>query len=133
LRFDYSHAIIVGLPASSIPEFITDLVAQNSTALLLVPGISPEIIGAGAGALLDTYAASFKNVWITAVTFVALAAIGKSQLRELLTSRLMNINNQQSLSSCSTPAKSSTIILMHRWRRKSNCMLENSIPWMLPG
>lgn len=69
---------MIGLPTSSVPEFITDLTAQNSTALLSVPGVSPEIIGAGARALLDTYAASFHNVWVTAVGFVALAAIGKS-------------------------------------------------------
>jgi hypothetical protein len=63
-----------------VPDFITELVAQNTTALLTVPGVSPAIIGAGAGALLDTYASSFRNVWLTAIAFVSLAAVGKSSV-----------------------------------------------------
>ncbi|KAH6658528.1 major facilitator superfamily domain-containing protein [Truncatella angustata] len=68
-------AITAGLPASSVLDFVTDLVGQDSTALLTVPGVTPNIIGAGAAALFDTYAASFKSVWVTAITFVGIAAI----------------------------------------------------------
>lgn len=75
------NSFVIGLPTSFIPYLITDLIAQNTTALLTVPGVSPDIIGAGAAALLDTYAASFKNVWVTAIAFVALAAIGKSSTK----------------------------------------------------
>lgn len=41
-------AIGAGLPASSVADFIPSLIAQNTTALLAVPGVSPSIIGAGA-------------------------------------------------------------------------------------
>jgi hypothetical protein len=71
-------AIQAGLPASSVPEFVTGLVGQNTTALLATPGVSPTIIGAGADALLDTYLKGFRNVWVTALPFVAIAAIGMS-------------------------------------------------------
>ncbi|KAI0128994.1 major facilitator superfamily domain-containing protein [Xylariales sp. AK1849] len=68
-------ATAAGLPAESVPDFITDLAAQNTTALLTVPGVTPDIIQAGAGALLGTYASGFHNVWVSAVAFVSLAAI----------------------------------------------------------
>lgn len=70
-----SAAVAAGLPSSSVPHFVGDLVGQNSTDLVTVPGVTPEIIGAGSGALLDTYATGFRNVWITATAFCVLAAI----------------------------------------------------------
>ena len=45
--------IPAGLPPSSVGDFITNLAGQNNTGLALVPGVSPPIIGAGVGALLD--------------------------------------------------------------------------------
>ncbi|KAB5517003.1 major facilitator superfamily domain-containing protein [Coniochaeta sp. 2T2.1] len=68
-------AIAAGLPPSSVERFVTDLAGQNSTDLVTVPGVTPEIIGAGAGALLDTYATGFRNVWVTALAFCVLAGI----------------------------------------------------------
>ncbi|EGS21741.1 uncharacterized protein CTHT_0036080 [Thermochaetoides thermophila DSM 1495] len=68
-------AIQAGLPQASVPDFIGALTSQNETALGLVEGVNPEIIGAGAGALLDTYAKGFRNVWSAAAAFVALGAI----------------------------------------------------------
>jgi hypothetical protein len=56
------------------------LTLQNRTGLATIPGVTPEIIGAGADALLDTYTSGFRNVWVSAVGFVGLAAIGKSNL-----------------------------------------------------
>jgi len=70
-------AIQAGLPQASVPDFIGALTSQNETALGLVEGVNPEIIGAGAGALLDTYAKGFRNVWSAAAAFVALGAIRK--------------------------------------------------------
>jgi hypothetical protein len=66
-----------GLPASSIPDFVKNLLGQNTTALGAVPGVNPSIIGAGADALLDTYTIGFRNVWVSAIGFIVLAAIGK--------------------------------------------------------
>jgi hypothetical protein len=65
-----------GLPVTSIKDFVTNLLSQNATGLPLVPGITPDIIQAGAGALLDTYTTGFRNVWVTAVAFTVLALIG---------------------------------------------------------
>ncbi|EHK97725.1 putative Uncharacterized MFS-type transporter/MT1926 [Glarea lozoyensis 74030] len=55
-----------GLPPTSIPAFVTNLLGQNTTGLGAVPGVSPTIIGAGAG---------FRNVWVSAIGFIVLAAI----------------------------------------------------------
>ncbi|KAH8894655.1 MFS general substrate transporter [Thozetella sp. PMI_491] len=65
----------LGLPATSLGDFITALAAQNSAALMQVPGVSLEIIQAGAGALLNTYAVAFRWVWTAAGAFTVIAAI----------------------------------------------------------
>lgn len=65
-----------GLPETSVTGFISALTSENQTALALVPGATPQIIDAGVGALSDTYSTAFRNVWLSAVGFVALAAIG---------------------------------------------------------
>lgn len=70
-----SAATAAGLPADSVPSFIQNLTGQNETGLALVPGVTPDIIGAGAGALLDTYASGFRYVWLSAMAFVAVAAV----------------------------------------------------------
>lgn len=70
-----SAAISAGLPPSSVAQFVGDLAGQNKTDLVTVPGVTPAIIGAGAGALLDTYAKAFRNVWVTALVFCVLAAV----------------------------------------------------------
>ncbi|KAH8659954.1 major facilitator superfamily domain-containing protein [Xylariales sp. PMI_506] len=67
--------VSAGLPETSIPDFITYLTAQNTTGLVTVPGVTPDIIEAGAGALLGTYASGFRLVWLSAVAFVSVAAI----------------------------------------------------------
>jgi hypothetical protein len=56
------------------------LAANNQTALGSVPGITPEIIGAGVGGLFDAYSLGFRFVWVAAGCFTALAAICKSKL-----------------------------------------------------
>lgn len=64
-----------GLSPDALPAFIGALNAHNETALVAIPGVTPEIIGAGANALLDTYALGFRYVWIAASCFVAIACI----------------------------------------------------------
>lgn len=64
-----------GLPEDSINIFVKDLLAQNKTALPNIPGANPDIIGAGVDALLDTYSKGFRNVWISAIPFIAIATI----------------------------------------------------------
>jgi hypothetical protein len=67
----------LGLPISSLPAFIRDLTAQNSTGLMLIPGVTPQIIGAGAGGLLEAYSIGFRFVWVAAGCFTAIAAVCK--------------------------------------------------------
>lgn len=106
-------AVAAGLPPSSVPDFITNLAGQNETGLILVHGVTPEIIGAGAGALLDTYASGFRNVWISAAAFVSIAAIGMCNLSGFR-SFLNRANYVKLPSSCSTQARNSIIASMRR-------------------
>ncbi|KAK4140053.1 putative siderophore iron transporter protein [Dichotomopilus funicola] len=64
-----------GLPASSIPSFVAALVKRNETALRGIQGATPEIIESGTNVLLNTYVVAFRNVWITAGSFIAFAAL----------------------------------------------------------
>lgn len=68
----------LGLPKKSLGALIAALEANNQTAVALVPGVTPQIITAGAGALLDTFAVSFRYVWVAAGAFALIAIIGKS-------------------------------------------------------
>lgn len=72
-----SAAIKAGLPLTSVTDFVTDLLSENTAGLIKVEGVTPIIIGAGSDALLDTYALGFRNVWISALCFIVLAGIGK--------------------------------------------------------
>ncbi|KAK6073549.1 siderophore iron transporter [Seiridium cupressi] len=69
-----------GLSPDALGDFIAALSGRNETALESIPGVTPQIISAGAQAILDTYVQAFRHVWITAACFVALAAIVASFL-----------------------------------------------------
>lgn len=66
----------LGLPPSSLGMFIGALSASNAKLLGQVPGVTPEIIGAGVAALKEAYSIGFRNVWIVAVAFTAVACAG---------------------------------------------------------
>jgi hypothetical protein len=44
---------------------------------MTIPGVTPQIIGAGVRALKTAFAASFRNVWIAAAALAAVATIGE--------------------------------------------------------
>ncbi|KAK3934176.1 major facilitator superfamily domain-containing protein [Diplogelasinospora grovesii] len=67
--------IPLGLPPNATGAFIGALTSHNEEALFQIPGVTPQIVGAGADALLGTYTTGFKHVWIAASCFVALAAV----------------------------------------------------------
>ncbi|KAI1840240.1 hypothetical protein JX266_013551 [Neoarthrinium moseri] len=76
LGHNIAEAVLpLGLPMSSLGQFIGSLTAQDTAGLLKVPGVSPEIIQAGAGALLQTYSVAFRWVWTAAGAFTVVAAI----------------------------------------------------------
>ncbi|KAK0614473.1 major facilitator superfamily domain-containing protein [Immersiella caudata] len=67
--------IPMGLPPTSVGPLIGALNAHDDAAMFKIPGVTGPIVGAAAGALLETFASSFRLVWIAAACFVALAAI----------------------------------------------------------
>ncbi|KAH7089425.1 putative siderophore iron transporter [Paraphoma chrysanthemicola] len=56
--------IAAGLPLSSIPGFIGALTANNPSALMAVPGVTPSIINIGAAAYKQALADSIRIVFI---------------------------------------------------------------------
>lgn len=67
-----------GLAPQNLGPFIKALTERNTAALTAIPDVTPEMIGAGADALADTFLTAFHHVWIAAACFVGAAAIGKS-------------------------------------------------------
>lgn len=68
----------LGLPQASLPALITALLADNSSALQSIPGVTPAVAIAALAALKDAYGVAFRNAWITAACFVLVAVIGTS-------------------------------------------------------
>lgn len=69
-------AATAGLPATSIAAFVAALATGNTTTLVQVPGVNPEIIEAGVGALTQALADGLRVVYMIAAPFGALACIG---------------------------------------------------------
>lgn len=67
-----------GLPASSISAFIMAL-PLGATALANVPGVTPQIIAAGAGALQQSYVRGLRTTALSSLSFGILGIIGKSR------------------------------------------------------
>ncbi|KAG4444107.1 hypothetical protein IFR05_000460 [Cadophora sp. M221] len=65
----------LGLPASSLPAFIGALASSDTAALGDIPGVTPEIIGAGVGGLFEAFSIGFRYVWVAAGCFTVVAAI----------------------------------------------------------
>jgi Major Facilitator Superfamily len=68
----------LGLPPTSLGPLIGALASQNQSALAHIPGVTPQVIGAAVGALKDAYGIGFRDAWIAACCFCALALFGKS-------------------------------------------------------
>jgi hypothetical protein len=81
----------LGLPASSLPELIGDLAANNQTALGSIEGITPQIMRAGVGGLFEAYSLGFRFVWVAAACFTVVAAIGMLIMTSTLLSQMLTI------------------------------------------
>ncbi|KAH8594881.1 major facilitator superfamily domain-containing protein [Bisporella sp. PMI_857] len=66
----------LGLPATSLGEFIGYLSTQNTKELMAVEGVTIDIIEAGAVALSNTFVVGFRYIWVAAGCFTLLAVIG---------------------------------------------------------
>lgn len=51
--------------------------SQDQAGAATVPGATETIVTAGATAVMDTYTQAFRYVWLSAIPFLAIAAIGK--------------------------------------------------------
>jgi hypothetical protein len=78
LGADIAAAVLpLGLSPRYLAAFIGALAGQDEAALAQIPGVTPQIIGAGVGALKHAYLISFRGIWITAAVFSFVTAIGK--------------------------------------------------------
>jgi hypothetical protein len=69
-------ALVAGLPKSSIKAFVEALAANDSAALMKVPGVTPIVINSGVVALKQALADGIRVVYMIAAPFGALACIG---------------------------------------------------------
>ena len=67
----------LGLPISSLSSLIEALAANDQSAIPSIPGITPQIIRAGAGGLFEAYSIGFRFVWISAGCFTVVAVVCK--------------------------------------------------------
>ncbi|KAK5129287.1 hypothetical protein LTR08_003617 [Meristemomyces frigidus] len=67
--------IPLGLPETSLGPLIGALTSGETAAVAKVPNVTPEIIQAAVGALLEAYSIAFRWVWVAAACFSAVAAI----------------------------------------------------------
>ncbi|KAK4998652.1 hypothetical protein LTR66_002156 [Elasticomyces elasticus] len=70
----------LGLSPTDLPTFIGALASNNPALLMRIPGITPQIIGAGVGALKTSYLESFRYVWVAAAAMSVIAVISASFL-----------------------------------------------------
>ncbi|KAJ4419759.1 hypothetical protein N0V82_004802 [Gnomoniopsis sp. IMI 355080] len=70
-----SAALGSGLPSSSVEQFVAQTLAHNSTGITTVPGVTEKIIAAGTEAMISTYVQAFRYVWLSAIPFLAVAAV----------------------------------------------------------
>jgi hypothetical protein len=68
----------LGLPPTSLEAFIGALAGQAPPAqIAAIPGVTPQIIGAGVAALKNAFLHSFKWVYVAAAVISAVSAIGE--------------------------------------------------------
>ncbi|OCK86293.1 MFS general substrate transporter [Lepidopterella palustris CBS 459.81] len=65
----------LGLPITSLESLIKAFASGSQAAMLAVPGVSPEILEAGAQAYKSSYASGFRLVYLVAIAFGAVGSI----------------------------------------------------------
>ena len=76
---DIAAAVLpLGLSPKVLPAFVGALASNNQKALIQIPGVTPQIIGAGVHALKTAYLHAFRYVWISAAVFTFVAVICRS-------------------------------------------------------
>ncbi|KAH6986962.1 major facilitator superfamily domain-containing protein [Ilyonectria destructans] len=73
---DVANAVLpLGLSQTVLPDFIAALSANDQAALTSIPGVTPQIISAGAHGLKTAYVSSLRYLWVVSGAFALLAAI----------------------------------------------------------
>jgi len=72
-----------GLPIAEIPQFIVALVAQNTTAIAQVKGITPKILIAAQAAVQDSYVQGFRMIYLVSLAFGGAAIIASLFLGDI--------------------------------------------------
>lgn len=70
----------LGLPPSSLGMLIGALTSGDEASLAHVPGATPQIIGAAGQGLVSAYGVGFRNCYIAACCFTAVAVVGQSPI-----------------------------------------------------
>lgn len=70
----------LGLPNTSAEAFVTALATSNEQMLAKIPGVTPTLVQAGLGGMLDAYELAFRNVYITGACFSASAFLSMPSL-----------------------------------------------------
>lgn len=112
----------LGLPESSLPDFITALNNQNTAALGKIPGVTGQIIGAGVGGLREAYTLGFRFIWVAGACFTVAAVVGTSTFSVLLFFGITRLINSQLVSSSLTLSRSSTTASITQPRRRKSSM-----------
>ena len=92
LGSDIASAVLpLGLSPEVLPDFIGALSTNEQKALMAIPGVTPQIIGAGLHALKGAYLKSFRYLWVAAGAFAVFAALRWSSPVLLLVRDLAHI------------------------------------------
>ena len=80
-----------GLPLAQVSDLIGALVAQNTTALGEIPGITSAILLAAEGAYQESYVEGFKRVYLVSIAFGGAAVVASlflGDIRKYMVSRV---------------------------------------------
>ena len=70
-----SAVVPLGLEPAYLPDFIGNLALGNIPAVLRIPGVTPQMLGAGFTAYQKAWAESVRYGWYSLIPIVAIGAI----------------------------------------------------------
>ncbi len=74
-----SRVLPLGFETQYAETLLIGLASQNISQIQSIPGMTPQIVVAATLGVKDAYMASFRNVWIAAAAFAAVAMLRKYQ------------------------------------------------------
>lgn len=111
-------ALEAGLPESSLTDLFTAIAAGTTSALLSVPGITPDILGAISSAVQLAYNKAFLVVYLVSIAFGACAIIAALVIDPSKMAGKMTTNIARKLQGVG---------------RKEESDLEKTVEWWLSG